>query len=313
MKTYISVIICSHNPRLDYLERVLEALKSQTLPSNLWELLLIDNASEQIISSVIDLSWHSQSRHIREENLGKNYALLTGFKEAKGEILIIVDDDNVLAPDYLDVGLKISKDYSIIGAWGGQIIAALEENPPEWIKPDLANHLQNLACREFSRDKWSNFDRECETTPCGAGLCVRKNVVDKYVELVCNDPRRLILGRKGKQLIGCEDFDLAFTACDIGLGTGQFTSLKLTHLIPSRRLQEDYLLQLTEAISYSRIMLEYLRGRLLPKPNWRSSKIYLIYLRLRFGARRCRFYASSQKGIRLALEEIANLSKSAIG
>ncbi|MGI8502013.1 MAG: glycosyltransferase [Hassallia sp.] len=309
MKTYISVIICSHNPRTDYLESVLQALKFQTLPTIFWELLLIDNASNQIISSAIDLSWHSQARHIREEKLGKNYALLTGFKEAKAELLIIVDDDNVLAPDYLDVALNISKDFSFIGAWGGQVIAKLEENPPEWIKPDLVNHLQNLACREFARDKWSNLDHEYETIPCGAGLCVRRNVVDKYVEVVSSDPRRLILGRIGNQLRSCEDDDLAFTACDIGLGTGQFTSLKLTHLIPSRRLEEDYLLQLTEAMSYSKIMLEYLRGRLLPKQNWRSSKIYLIYLRLRFGARRCRFYASSQKGIRLALEDIANWNK----
>ena len=38
-----SVIICTHNPRSDYLRRVLDALKAQTLLREQWELLLIDN------------------------------------------------------------------------------------------------------------------------------------------------------------------------------------------------------------------------------------------------------------------------------
>ncbi len=207
----------------------------------------------------------------------------------------------------MEVTLKISKDFSIIGAWGGQVIAELEEEPPEWTKPNLKNYLYSLACREFEGDQWSNLIHQHETTPCGAGLCVRKIVAQKYAELVRNDPRRARIGRKGKLLTSCEDSDLAYTACDIGLGTGQFTSLKLTHLIPPRRLSEDYLLRLTEGLSYSGTILEYLRGKLPATPTWKSLKIYLLYLRVRYGARRCRFYEAKQKGMRLAVKEIGNL------
>ena len=42
----LSVIICTHNPRLDYLRRTFDALKLQTLDRDQWELLLIDNASD---------------------------------------------------------------------------------------------------------------------------------------------------------------------------------------------------------------------------------------------------------------------------
>lgn len=306
MKTYISVIICTHNPRYNYLARVLQALQEQTLPTNLWELLLIDNASNKPLSLEFDLSWHPNARHIREEQLGLTPARLRGIKEAVAEAIVFVDDDNVLEPDYLEVTLKISKDFSIIGAWGGQVIPELEEEPPEWIKPDLTNHLKNLACREFESDKWSNLVHEYETIPCGAGLCIRKNVAEKYAELVRNDPKRADLDRKGKQLISSGDFDLAFTACDMGLGTGEFTSLKLKHLIPPDRLEEAYHVRLTEGIHYSKIILEYFRGKLPPQPNLRSSKLYLLYLRLRYGARRCRFYAARQKGISLAIKEIAS-------
>ena len=45
--TLISVIVCSHNPRDAYLIRCLNGLRSQTLDMKSWELLLIDNASDQ--------------------------------------------------------------------------------------------------------------------------------------------------------------------------------------------------------------------------------------------------------------------------
>ena len=66
----ISVVICTHNPRPDYLRRTLDALKTQTLPQEQWELLLVDNASEKALTGVWDLSWHPRARHIRENELG---------------------------------------------------------------------------------------------------------------------------------------------------------------------------------------------------------------------------------------------------
>lgn len=302
MLPILSIIICTHNPKYNYINRVIQALKEQTLPKDLWELLLIDNCSDQLISSKIDLSWHSYARHIQEGKLGLTYARLRGIKEAIGKTLIFVDDDNILALDYLERALEISKDYLIIGAWGGQIIPEFEEPPPEWTKP----LLQYLAIREFERDSWSNVLPNNQTTPCGAGLCVRKVVADKYVEFILNDPRRINMDRKGKLLSSCGDTDLALTACDIGFGTGQFTSLKMTHIMPSSRLKEDYLLRMIEGTYYSGTILNYLRGNQQPQPSWRTSKLYSQYLRLRYGSRTYRFHEASQKGIRLALKEITN-------
>jgi glycosyltransferase involved in cell wall biosynthesis len=36
-----TIIICTHNPRRDYLQRTLESLKAQTLSRDRWEFLLI--------------------------------------------------------------------------------------------------------------------------------------------------------------------------------------------------------------------------------------------------------------------------------
>ena len=58
MKTNLSVIICTHNPRFEYFDRVLNALKGQTLPLEQWELVIIDNASVEPLCERVDLNWH---------------------------------------------------------------------------------------------------------------------------------------------------------------------------------------------------------------------------------------------------------------
>lgn len=297
----ISVIVCTHNPRHDYLDKVLQALKFQTLLREEWELLLIDNASNQMLSSEVDISWHSNGRHIREEQLGLTPARLRGIKEAVAETLVFVDDDNVLDIDYLEEALQISKNWPLLGAWGGQIKPEFEKSPPDWTKP----HLSNLAIREFDRDMWSNLLYNPETTPCGAGMCVRKVVAKKYASIVSNDPKRAKLDRKGKELLCCGDTDLVFTSWDINLGTGLFVCLKLTHLIPNNRLQEEYLLRLTEGASYSFIILASLRSKIPAriKPSW-STKLLEAYHLWRLPPRERRFYKAFQRGKALAMQEI---------
>ena len=118
----------------------------------------------------------------------------------------------------------------MLGAWGGQTISHFDEPPLSWTQPFWII----LGIREFNYDKWSNL-MLWETTPIGAGMRVRRIVTEKYAGLVRNDPRRSNLGRKGKSLVGCEDLDMAYTSCDLGLGTGLFASLKLLHLMPASR------------------------------------------------------------------------------
>lgn len=43
----VSVIIPTHNPRRDYLSRVVDALRVQTLPHEEWEVLVVDNGSRE--------------------------------------------------------------------------------------------------------------------------------------------------------------------------------------------------------------------------------------------------------------------------
>lgn len=263
----LSVIICAHNPRADYLRRVLEALRAQTLPVAQWELLLIDNASKEPLAGQWDLSWQPQGRCLREENLGLTPARLRGIKESRGETLVFVDDDNVLARDYLEQAQAIAGAWPKLGAWGGSCEPEFEEPPA----PDVARKVGHLALRTVDREVWCNFAADYQAVPFGAGLCVRRAVAEAYWKLAQDNQARIALDRKGTSLASAGDLDLALTAHDVGLGTGLFPQLRLVHIIPARRVQKDYLIKLYESQAHSEYVLRRLRNAAAGgKSSWRS-------------------------------------------
>jgi glycosyltransferase involved in cell wall biosynthesis len=251
----LSVVVCTRNPRAAYLERVLAALRAQTLAADRWELVVIDNASEPPLASRLDLSGFGAARLIREETLGLTPARLRGIEAAAGSLLVFVDDDNVLAPDYLEVALQVAADKPFLGAWSGQCAPEFDAPPPPWLR----RYWGNLALRQVERDIWSNLPREPETAPCGAGLCIRRDAAQRYLALN-RGGRRFQLDRAGDSLLSGGDQDLAACACDVGYGVGVIAALRLTHLIPAGRLTLDYQARLAEGIQFSSVILDFLRG-----------------------------------------------------
>jgi hypothetical protein len=259
MKFEISVHICTYNPKPEHLARTLEALRKQTLPYEKWELLLLDNASTTQIAAEADLSWHPNAyRHLVSEP-GKTNALKFAIQNARAPLLLTVDDDNVLDPDYLEGCLRIAAEYSKIGTFGGQIFPEFEVPPKPWAR----RHVVNLSVYEADRDVWSNLPR-AEFFPPGAGMCFRREVGLHYAGLVENDPMRAKLDRQGELMVGCGDTDLSFCSLDIGMGNGRFKDLKLTHLIPKERTSDEGLLDLIERTAYSFVILHHIRPESAP-------------------------------------------------
>jgi hypothetical protein len=258
----LTVVLCSHNPRASYLQRTLDALRTQTLPKEEWELLLVDNASNSPVAEVWDLSWHPNGRHIVEPELGLTAARIRGIRESFSSLLVFVDDDNVLGQSYLAQALEIENKWPILGAWGsGTIIPEYELEPAE----DLKHLMPHLAIREATKPCWSNVYPCEETTPWGAGLCVRATVADAYRQM--NSKSLIsITGHRGSSLSAGDDNEIAYVASELGLGTGVFPELRLTHLISKERVSRKYLLRLVEGQEAFRVLLEYKwKGRLPPR------------------------------------------------
>ena len=237
----------------------MEGLQAQTMPPARWEFLLIDNTSDDPVASRINISWHRDGRHIREDELGLTHARLRGIAEATGDLLIFVDDDNVLRRDYLEAASRIAVAHPYLGAFGGSIEAEFEVEPD----PRYQSLLQSLAIRRVTEAKWANFG--IESVPFGAGLCVTAKVAQAYAANARDSEIRRCLDRRGGSLMGGGDLDLAMTSYDLEMGVGLFGELVLTHLIDKRRLSPQYLHRVFVAGSYSSHIVRYLHTGIAPR------------------------------------------------
>ena len=261
-----SVVVCTRNPHEGRLRRTLDALKGQTMDRARWELLLIDNASDPGLCGAVDLSWHRNVQVIREEVVGLTPARLRGIRESAGQIIVFVDDDNVLQPDYLEQAWEIACANQKVGVYGGSVSAEFEKPCPGWLVP-----LQRgLAISEIDRDHCSSDRFSPEGLPFGAGLCVRSTVARTYALQVATDVVRRRLDRRGQELASGGDMDLVWTALDLGFWAGRFSSLRLLHLIPASRMTEDYVVRLYAGFAAADLVLRYSRGFHVPDPQFPS-------------------------------------------
>ena len=264
----ISVIICTHNPRLDYLQLVLKSLEEQTLAKKEWELLLIDNRSDKSLKKTVDLFWHPYARIVRENKLGLTHARMRGIKESKTEILIFVDDDNILNKDYLEQAVSIAARLPCLGCFGAAKIIPLFEKQP---KKEILEVADMLALRNILEDKWSNLPDD-DYVPWGAGLVVRASVAKKHSAALRKRKSNMQLDRSGHMLLSCGDNDFSWTACKNGYAKGVFTALRVSHLIPDERLKESYLCRIAEGHGFSHVFLHAIHKKNLDLIKTQPSK-----------------------------------------
>lgn len=242
----LSVVICTHNPRQDYLDRTIASIRTQARDRGefTFELIVIDNSSLRRLEDELDLSWHPDARVVREDRLGLSYARLRSFEEAQGDIIVFVDDDNVLAADYLANVACVFSLHAELGAIGGKSIPEYEVDPPAWFHETGLS----LACRDlgdsvlsaaWSTESGGRFYPVC--APIGAGMAVRRSAYEGYIRAAALDERRLALGRRGSDLASGEDNDIVLAILEQGWRVAYRPELLLNHLIPAGRLTQDYL------------------------------------------------------------------------
>ena len=98
----LSVIICTYN-RAKYLYNLLKSIAQNTLGKNNFEVLLIDNNSNDNTISVLEQFKtdfpEMEIRYFFENRQGLSFARNRGIKEATGEVLVYVDDDALVLPE----------------------------------------------------------------------------------------------------------------------------------------------------------------------------------------------------------------------
>lgn len=219
-----------------------------------------------------------------EPTLGLTSARLAGITASTAPLLVLVDDDNVLDPNYLAEAVALFERNPHLGAAGGPISASFESPPPRWTHeffPLLA--LRDLGVSEVFTPlpEGAQISGYPECAPVGAGMVLRRECGIKYQQSLMNRPGRLSLDRKGKSLTSGGDNDLALTVLEAGWQVGYSPKLKLTHLIPNQRLTVNYLARLQHDLARSWILVLAEHG-ICPWPPVPRYSVFLRKLRAWF-------------------------------
>ena len=294
----LSVVLPTHAPQRPLLQRTLAALQAQTLPPDQWELVLVDNASPEPVPGDW-IAWHPRARRVAEPRLGLTQARLRGLAESSGEVLVWVDDDNLLAPDYLALMQRAFAQHPALGAAGGVSEAAVIGPVPPWYQPGLAP----IGCRDHGpHDIWMQWHGHQphypDAAPIGAGLAIRRAAMERWAAAVQGDPQRLSLGRAGCSLASGEDNDINLTVLAAGWQLLYLAEARLTHLIPSQRLELNYQKRLARASFRDFVRVLDLHGirpwRAIP--SWsvplRSAWAWLRYRPWRHPAQQVRWWGA---------------------
>jgi len=301
MTKTIGVVIPAHNPRRDFLAQVIEALRGQSLPAERWSLLVVDNRSDPAIETFLDLSWHPNAAIVREEELGLTRARMAGFRRSGCDLVVLVDDDNVLAPDYLEQAARIASAFPFIGTWSGHLEPVYELKA--FSLPERLEHL--VGCRRVTEALWSNDVHHHASTPWGAGMCIRRDVALEYVKRLDEDPRRRELDLVGGRRTYGGDTDIAYVGCDVGLGKGVFPQLRLRHLIGANRCSEDYLVKVTAGHARSGVLHQYIMtGSVALPPNDLRRRVMTMLRWLAMSQLEKRLDKASREGAALGMREL---------
>lgn len=268
----VSVILPTYNPNPIRLASTLNSLSKQTLNTKIWELIIIDNNStNNVIENCIKLVPEINYKFVFEKQQGLTWARLRGFEESLGEIIVMVDDDNVLERSYLQDALTIMASNPKLGAIGGPIVGEFEMNPPAFIDQfSKLLAIRNLGEKTILYEPSGSAQLKYpECSPVGAGMILRKQAISQYCKDI-HDYGTKITDRKGTSLSSGGDNDIVISILKNGYTVGYFPQLKLTHLIPSNRLQVKYLAKLNQesSKSWSQLLLVHGISPWQPIPKW---------------------------------------------
>jgi len=190
----LSVIISTYNRSQD-VKKILGCLKKQELPDNInYEVIIIDNNSKDNTKQVIEEFlpyFQGRLKYLFEARQGKPFALNQGVKEARGEIIVLTDDDCTLENDYLAKIYSAFKENSPeIGFIGGRIAPNwVNCNKPEWfdkLSPEWFKEFfwGPLAILDYGDKPFIIDYRQVNSSEkklfYGANIAIRREVLLKY-------------------------------------------------------------------------------------------------------------------------------------
>ncbi|CAK6686872.1 glycosyltransferase [Synechococcus sp. CBW1107] len=282
-----SIAICSFNPDLRALNRLLNAIIALRSVNEVSSILIVDNCSVPPLSSVEFvqkfLNLLPQARCVIETTPGQTAARCRAILETASDVIIFFDDDNEPNCDYLVILDDAFTRYPSVGIWqpGSIKVEFLDDaSPLIRQRPQIYQERSDL----FSYGCHLNWDKLSRIH--GTGFAVRRKILLRFVNQY-KSCALAYLSRTGNSLASSEDLQIVWEAYSLGFAAGTLPSLHCNHLIIGRKSTEEYARRLhfwSAAAAYL-ALLESFPDAAIDVPQSRLIlRLFLNYLSMLFYA-----------------------------
>lgn len=227
----ISILFSSFNGSAT-IKKMLTSLAGQIeLDGVSWEIVAVDNNSTDETSEIIQsFEGTLPIKRLFEPKQGKNIALNRGLREAKGDLIILTDDDVIASPDWVSQYYKHAGQYSEFSIFGGSIT-------PSWpFAPEKTLLREIPIVTAFALTNGEDHVNG-EIDPCslfGPNMAVRKQV---FTKLEFNE----LIGPSGKNYVMGSETDFLHRAKGFGYKALYSNKLKVKHIIRDFQLTNTWL------------------------------------------------------------------------
>jgi glycosyltransferase involved in cell wall biosynthesis len=247
----ISIVICSYNGA-KRLPPTLTHLIDQRVPEGIaWEVIVIDNASTDTTAETVR-SFESRFaptplRVVDEASPGLSNARVRGVREARYDIISLIDDDNWVAPDWVARVYGIFDQHPEIDLCGGRSEPVFETDRPKWL--GLVDGYYAIGSQHPENGEVTN---KPGTLLWGAGLTMRTQAFRNLLE---SGFAFKLTSRKGNLLTSSGETELCFALREFGCRFWYDNDLVLQHFIPKQRLEWSYPLRLMRGMGQSSVFI----------------------------------------------------------
>ena len=227
-----TLIICTYN-RDQYIYNTLKCIAENNYPAEKYEIVLVNNNStDQTENECIRFQQdypNTPYRYFIEMNQGLSHARNRGIKEAKGDILLFLDDDSFIAADYLNNLERNLINHPDLVALGGKIAPLFESGEtPKWLSKWTLTLVSAIDLgNEITLFKGSQY-------PVGANMGFKKECFEKYGLF------NTALGRSKKNLMAGEEKDIFNRIKEDDGKIYYFPNVKIQHVIPESRTTKKF-------------------------------------------------------------------------
>ncbi|WP_204104711.1 MULTISPECIES: glycosyltransferase family 2 protein [Spirulina sp. CCY15215] len=228
----ISAIICTYN-RDTYVGAAIDSILAQDLPE--FEVILIDNCSTDRTKAIAaERLSDPRFKYFYESQLGLSAARNRGLKEAKGDILVYLDDDAVASPGWLRAIYDAYKNNEKLAIAGGKTTLIWPPNTPRpnWLSRDASGvlGLYDLGDAPLSITR-------PDRSPIGANYSIRRDILEAIGGFNVN------LGRVGKNLVSNEELFMTEQALKQGWMVMYLPDAAAGHNVIPERITPNWFLK----------------------------------------------------------------------